>query len=208
MSYLVRDDGGSPTAAVQIVRKFITEDKVDVIIGPSLTSSSMRHAGPSSLDPRPHRDGDRSSSTRSSVPYTFDDAQPAELMIDAVGLHMHQHDIKSVAFIGYNDAWGEEVWNSLKVAATKYGFKIVADERYARTDTTVTAQTLKAMTTHPQAVMCGGSATPGALPNIALNQRGYKGQILTATRWSARLYPRRRQVGGGLHRTDRPAGGR
>ncbi len=110
-------------------------------------------------------------------PYTFDDAQPADLMIDAVGVHMHQHDIKSVAFIGYNDAWGEQVWNSLKAAAAKYGFKIVGDERYARTDTTVTAQSLKAMSVHPQAVMCGGSGTPGALPNIALGQRGYKGQI-------------------------------
>ena len=145
VSFLVRDDGGNPTAAVQIVKKFITEDKVDVIMGPALTSSAMA-AMPTSnaarvaniamapilFDPKQY-------------PYTFDDAQPADLMIDAVGLHMHQHDIKTVAFIGYNDAWGEQVWNSLKAGAAKYGFKIVADERYARTDTTVTAQTLKAM---------------------------------------------------------------
>ncbi len=177
VTYLVRDDGGNPTAAVEIVKKFITEDRVDAIIGPSLTSSAMAAMptinaakvaniamAPILFDP-------------AKYPYTFDDAQPADLMIDATGEHMHQHGYKTVAFIGYNDAWGEQVWHGLKAAAAKYGLNIVADERYARTDTTVTAQTLRAMSKHPQAVMCGGSAVPGALPNIALNQRGYKGQV-------------------------------
>ncbi len=177
VSYLVRDDGGDPTAAVNIANKMITDDKVDAIIGPSLTSSDMATLpaindaklvhiamAPIVFDPRKY-------------PFTFDVAQPATLMIDACGEHMKQHGVKTVGFIGYNDGWGNEVWNGLQAAAARYGLDVVADERYARTDTSVQAQVLRAMTRHPDVMMLGGSAVPGALPNIALTQRGYKGQV-------------------------------
>jgi branched-chain amino acid transport system substrate-binding protein len=98
-------------------------------------------------------------------------------MVDACGEHMKQHGAKTVGFIGYNDGWGDEVYNGLKQAAQKYGIEIVVEERYARTDTSVQAQVLRAMTKHPDVMMLGGSAVPGALPNIALTQRGYKGQV-------------------------------
>ena len=41
------------------------------------------------------------------------------------------------------------------------------------------------MSKHPDVMMLGGSAVPGALPNIALTQRGYKGQIYNNHGWSA-----------------------
>jgi branched-chain amino acid transport system substrate-binding protein len=177
VTYIVRDDGGDPAAAVDIARKMITEDHVDAIIGPSLTGSDLSvqpiandaHVpfvamAPIVFDPKKY-------------PYTFDDAQPASLMIDAVVQHMVAHGQKTVAFIGYSDGWGDQVLDGLKASAAKRGVQIVDEERYARTDTTVEAQVLKAMIKHPAAMMLGGSATPGALPNIALTQRGYKGQV-------------------------------
>ena len=176
-SYIVRDDGGDPTAAVNIANKMISEDRVDVIIGPSLTSSSMANLpvlngakvamiamAPITFDAQKY-------------PYTFDDAQPAVLMVDACGQHMKAKGARTVGFIGYGDGWGDEVFNGLKAASAKYGIEIVAEERFARTDTSVQAQVLRAMTKHPDVMMLGGSAVPGALPNIALTQRGYKGQV-------------------------------
>ncbi len=53
----------------------------------------------------------------------------------------------------------------------------MTNERYARADTSVTAQALHIVAAAPDAVMTGGSGTPGALPFIALAERGYKGQI-------------------------------
>jgi ABC-type branched-chain amino acid transport systems, periplasmic component len=44
-------------------------------------------------------------------------------------------------------------------------------------DTSVTAQTLKIMAAQPDAVMTGGSGTPGALPFLALRERGFRGPI-------------------------------
>ena len=64
-----------------------------------------------------------------------------------------------------------------KLAAQADGMKILADERYARTDTSVEAQVLKLISVHPQAIMMGNSATPAALPVVALRHRGFKGGI-------------------------------
>ena len=55
--------------------------------------------------------------------------------------------------------------------------KIVANERYARADTSVTGQVLKVLAANPDAVVVGGSGTGGALPQIGLVERGYKKQI-------------------------------
>ena len=177
ISYIVRDDGGDPTAAVNIANKMITEDKVDAIIGPSLTSSDMANLPVINGAKLPMIAMAPITFDAQKYPWTFDVAQPAVLMVDACAQHMKQHGAKTVGFIGYGDGWGDEVFNGLKVASQKYGIEIVVEERYARTDTSVQAQVLRAMSKHPDVMMLGGSAVPGALPNIALSQRGYKGQI-------------------------------
>ena len=53
---------------------------------------------------------------------------------------------------------------------------IVANERYNRTDTSVTGQVLKIMAAKPDAVLVGGSGTPAALPQKTLKERGYNGK--------------------------------
>ena len=111
-------------------------------------------------------------------PYTFNDAQPLSLMVAAVFKYMQQHGVKNIGYIGFSDGWGDQV-----LAATKQsrrqptGISILTDERYARTDTTCEAQALKLISVHPQAIMMGNSATPAALPVVALRHRGYKGGI-------------------------------
>ncbi len=85
---------------------------------------------------------------------------------------------------------------------------MVDEERYARTDSSVQPQVLKAMSHHPDVMVLGGSAAPGALPNIALSQRGFKGQVYNNHGVVSPDYiQRRRRGGGGLHRADRAAGG-
>ena len=51
-------------------------------------------------------------------------------------------------------------------AAAKRGIKVLSNERYARTDNSVTAQILKITSMNPDAVLVGGSGTPGALPHL------------------------------------------
>jgi branched-chain amino acid transport system substrate-binding protein len=177
VTYLVRDDGGDPTAAVSIARKLITEDHVDAFIGPAISPSvasvlpiateaevPMVAMSPNVIDTKLY-------------PYGFADAQPIKLMVEGVVAHMKAHGVKTVGFIGFSDGWGDNVWNALNADIVGTGIDVVDGERYSRSDTSVQPQVLKALSHHPDAIMLGGSATPGALPNIALTQRAFKGQV-------------------------------
>jgi branched-chain amino acid transport system substrate-binding protein len=57
------------------------------------------------------------------------------------------------------------------------GIKIVASERFAPRDTSVTAQVLKLTAANPQMIVIGASGTPAVLPARALVERGYKGSV-------------------------------
>jgi branched-chain amino acid transport system substrate-binding protein len=85
--------------------------------------------------------------------------------------------VKTVAFLGFSDAFGDLMYNSLVSEAKAAGINVVANERYGRADTSVTAQALKVVSTRPDAVMLGGTGTPGAMPVLALKERGYKGKV-------------------------------
>jgi branched-chain amino acid transport system substrate-binding protein len=110
-------------------------------------------------------------------PWVISVPQPAPLMASAVVERMKATGVKTVGYIGYSDSWGDLVYDGLTKAAEPAGIKVVANERYARADSTVTAQALKIMTTRPDVIMTGGSGTPGALPFIALKERGFSGAI-------------------------------
>ena len=101
--------------------------------------------------------------------------QPASLLVKVVADRMKRDNVKNVGYIGFSDAWGDLVYNGAKAAESRGEIKVTTNERYARTDTSVTGQTLKILATRPDAVLIGGSATQGALPLLALAERGYKG---------------------------------
>jgi branched-chain amino acid transport system substrate-binding protein len=90
---------------------------------------------------------------------------------------MKRDGVKNLAYIGFSDAWGDLVYNGAQKPAEDNGIKILTNERYTRTDTSVTGQVLKIMAAKPDAVLLGGSATQGALPPLALAERGYKGPL-------------------------------
>lgn len=177
VEYIIRDDATDANTAFTIAQKMISEDHVDAFIGPSLAASDAAVApvaneahvptiamAPYEYDP-------------AKQPYIFTDAQPLSLMVSVVFKYMQQHDVKDIGFIGFSDGWGDQVLAATKLASQSDGMKILADERYARTDTSAEAQVLKLMSLHPQAIMMGNSATPAALPVVALRHRGFKGGI-------------------------------
>jgi branched-chain amino acid transport system substrate-binding protein len=172
------DDASDPSTGTRDARKLIEQDKVDVLMGAGATPTTLAIAAVShelkvpliALTPTGDVPGD-AGSWMVSVP------QPPPMMVEAVVKRMTATGVKTVGYIGYNDAWGDLVYNALKKTADPAGVQIVANERYARADTSVTAQALHLVAAAPEVVMMGGSGTPGALPFIALADRGYKGQI-------------------------------
>ncbi|MBB3179328.1 ABC transporter substrate-binding protein [Variovorax sp. Sphag1AA] len=174
---IVLDDASDPTTAGRNARKLVTEDKVDVLIGTSGVPGAMAIAAVARELNTP-----LISPTPVTIPgpegaWTVTVSQPFPLMVSAVVDKMKQSGVKTVAFIGFSDALGDLAYDSLVKSADAAGIKIVANERYARSDSSVAGQVLKIISARPDAVFAGNSGTPGALPYLALADRGYKGKI-------------------------------
>jgi len=174
---IVLDDASDPTTAARNARKLVTEDKVDVLIGTSGVPGALAISAVARETKTP-----LISPTPVSVPpedngWTVTVSQPFPLMVAAVVDRMKASGVKTVAFIGFSDALGDLAYDSLVKAAEPAGIKVIANERYARGDSSVAGQVLKIVAARPDAVFAGNSGTPGALPYLALAERGYKGQI-------------------------------
>jgi branched-chain amino acid transport system substrate-binding protein len=171
------DDGSNPSAATQNARKLVQQDHVDVLIGTSSAPATNAMLGvanelkvpfigisPVNL-PIP----------KEGHPWGIAVPQTPKLMVKVIADRMHREGIKTAGFIGFSDSWGDLVYNGAKAAEKAGAFKVTSNERYSRTDTSVTAQALKVLATHPDGVILGGSATQGALPILELRKLGYKG---------------------------------
>jgi len=174
---IVLDDGSDPTNAGRNARKLVEEEKVDILMGSSGVPATIAisQVGRESKTPMIGLSPIQLAPAESD--WTVTVAQPPQLMIDAVVERMKRDGVKTVGYIGFTDAWGDLVYNSLMKAAEPAGIKVLTNERYARADQSVTGQVLKIVAARPDAVMTGGSGTPGALPYIALAERGFKGNV-------------------------------
>jgi branched-chain amino acid transport system substrate-binding protein len=171
------DDASDPSTAARNARKLIDEDKVDVIIGTAGSPGALAIAAVARETKTPLISIANANLPGPDGAWMVTIPQPAPLMIGAVVEHMKKQGIKTVGYIGFSDAWGDLVYDSLMQAAGPAGIKVLTNERYARADTAVTGQALKIVAAHPDAVIAGGSGTPGALPYMALAERGYRGPI-------------------------------
>jgi branched-chain amino acid transport system substrate-binding protein len=103
--------------------------------------------------------------------------QGNDVMAHAVAEHMKKQGIKTVGFLGYTDVYGELWLKAFTAEGEKAGIKIVAAERFARTDTGVTPQALKLTAANPDAMLIIASGSGAAMPHKAIVERGYKGKI-------------------------------
>lgn len=179
--FIILDDKSDTTEAVKNTRKLISEDKVDVIIGSTVTPNSLAMrdvvaeaevpmismAASAQIiapnDPKTH--------------WVFKTPQNDSLMADAIAVHMRAGGVRTMGFIGFADAYGDSWLNEMRRSAQTAGIQIVAEEKYNRNDTSVTGQVLKLLAAHPDAILIAGSGTPAATPHKDLVARGYKGRI-------------------------------
>jgi len=181
VNYIVLDDASDTTTAVKNTRKLITEHKVDVIVGSTTTPNSLAMIDVVAEFETPMIS--MASSARIVEPmdekrrWVFKDAQSDTHMATAIVEHMNNSGIKKLAFIGFADAYGEGWWNEIGKLADVRHIQVVANERFNRSDTSVTGQILKILSTHPDAVIIAGAGTPAALPQKTLREKGYKGPI-------------------------------
>ncbi|WP_061021154.1 ABC transporter substrate-binding protein [Bradyrhizobium sp. CCH5-F6] len=177
VKWIVLDDGGNTSTTVKNARKFIDEDKVDIILGSNTIPSTMAMFTPAAQSGTPQIAMVPVDIPSEQRAWLFNLPQSAKIMVGAIVDDMTSRNFKRVAFIGYNDGWGELNWKNFEQLATAAGLQIVAKELYSRTDTSVTAQVLKLLDANPDAVFVGASATPATLPHLTLKDQGFKGQI-------------------------------
>ncbi len=171
------DDAGDPTNATTNARRLATEDKVDILIGSAVTPATIAVSGVAfetgvphfALSPLPMQPGREK--------WTFVMPQPVPLMAKGIFENMKARGVKNVGIIGFSDSWGDLWVKEFKASGEPMGLAMVADERYARADTSVAGQVLKLVAAKPDAVLVGASGTAAALPVIALRERGYTGPI-------------------------------
>jgi branched-chain amino acid transport system substrate-binding protein len=181
VEYIVLDDASDSTQSVLAVRKLLAESKIDALIGPSGSPNAvgvvpfMAESGTPMLAPvgttavvLPMDDKKR---------WVFKTTQNDQLISDALVAHMVKNGVKTVGFIGFNDPYGENWYSVFSAQAQKAGISIVANERFLRSDSSVTGQVAKLMQAKPDAVLVAAAGGPTVLPQITLVDAGYKGRI-------------------------------
>jgi branched-chain amino acid transport system substrate-binding protein len=171
------DDASDATQSSKNGRRLITDDRVDVVVGSTATPASAALAEVASELKTPQISTSPVDLPGAKGNWTFRVAQSTQLMAAGVAQHMKKQGIKTYAYLGYSDAYGEAWFKDFTAAASKAGLQPVATERFARADTTVTAQALKVISARPDAILIGASGSGAAMPHKALAERGYKGKI-------------------------------
>ena len=181
VDYLVLDDASDSSQTVALVKKLLVEEKVDAIIGPSGSPNSMAalqfvaEAKTPMLAPvgttavvLPMNDQKR---------WVFKTTQNDSLICEALVSNMVKSGVKTVGYLGFGDAYGESWYGVFVPMIEKAGIKLVASERFQRTDQSVMAQATKIAAVNPDAVLIGAAGGPTVLPHVTLVERGYRGRI-------------------------------
>jgi branched-chain amino acid transport system substrate-binding protein len=181
VEYLVFDDASDPTQSVQLTKKLIGESKIDALIGPSGSGNAMgvlqfmAEAQTPMLAPvgtaavvLPMDDKKR---------WVFKTHPNDDVISEGLVAAMAKRGVKTVAFIGRNDPYGENWYKTFAPMAEKAGIKVVANERYGAKDTTALAQALKMVAAKPDAMMVAGVGADAAMPHAQISDAGYKGPI-------------------------------
>lgn len=181
VEYFQLDDGGDTTRAVQNIKKLIQENNIDAMIGPSTTPNALAILDIISEAKVPVMATVGTSAVVEPLDakkrWVFKTTQNDDLIAEALIKHMTKNGVKTVGFIGFNDPYGENWHKVFGGLAEKAGIRIIANERFARTDQSVTGQTLKLLAAKPDAVLIAAVGGPAVLPQATLFDQGYKGRV-------------------------------
>ena len=197
--FTILNDASDTSTATKNAAALINEDKVDLIIGASVTPTSLASSRPAGSAQVPvislagggaivlPQDGPRK--------WAFKLSPTEQLQSGLVLDHLLKHAKgKTMATIGFANSYGEGFLKAFEPVAQAKGVKIVASERYNPTDQSVTAQVLKLIAANPDAVYIFAAGTPGrAAADRAGAARLQGARLPDPGRRQQRLPARRRQ---------------
>jgi len=177
----ILDDASDPGAATTAARKLTAENKVDVIVGPSITPTSLAvmqvaeetgtpvltlAGGGAIVEPMT---GPR----RWMFKMPPSEVIPLQMILD----DMRRSKKAKLAIVAVGSAYGQTFLDVAKSLVEKYGVSIAVTERFNPTDPSFASQALKIVAAKPDAVFIAAVGTPGATPQIELKRRGFDGAV-------------------------------
>ncbi|WP_022669675.1 ABC transporter substrate-binding protein [Hippea alviniae] len=159
---IIYDTKGDPSSTVILTRKLIYSDRVDAIIGPTRSGSTL------AIIPFIQRAHipliSMASSYKITTPtkrWVFKTAPSDSLAVERLYSYLQDHNIHKVAILTAETGFGESGREELKKLAQKYNITILRDETFGATDTNMTSQLIKIKNTKGvQAIICWGT-NPG-----------------------------------------------
>lgn len=141
------DDGGETSAAVRNMRKLISENKIDIMLGSLVTAPTlaMTEVAHETKTPLIGFTGNKNTVVPmdENKKWVFEAAQTDEIMAKAIFDAIKKQNVKTLAIIGFNDAYGQLWAREMEGVLKDTDIKIVANESFARKDTSVSGQVLK-----------------------------------------------------------------
>src|SRR5213596_1886468 len=134
IEYVVTDGESDPTKAVIAAKRLIEEDRVVAVVCCTTSPASLA---------------------------VLQTPQTDRLMIGVITDHMGRRGIRSVAWLGFDDAFGQGGLVEFEKLAAQKGIEIAAKESFARAATDVSTQVTRAMGRNPQAFLIW-AIPPGA----------------------------------------------
>jgi branched-chain amino acid transport system substrate-binding protein len=181
VEYTYFDDASDSTQTIALLKKLLNEQHVDAVIGPSGSPNALGALPVIAETKTPMLAPVGTAAVVLPMDeqkrWVFKTTQNDDLICQALVAHMVKKGVKTVGFIGLADAYGESWHRTFVPMAEKAGLKLVADERYARTDQSVIGQAAKILAANPDAVLVGAAGGPTVLPHTTLVERGYRGAI-------------------------------
>jgi branched-chain amino acid transport system substrate-binding protein len=181
VEYIVLDDASDTTTAVKNTRKLISEEKVDLIIGSTVTPNSLAMINVMAEAETPLISMSAAAAIVEPMDakryWVFKTPQSDSLMASAVVEHMVANKVKTVALIALTDSYGQNWAAQASRLFAQKGIKVLASESYQPTDSSVTGQILRIVGAKPDAVLIASRGTPAVMPQKSLKERGYKGTI-------------------------------
>ncbi len=181
VEYIQLEDGGDTTRAVQNIKKLVQENNIDALIGPSTTPNAFAILDTIAEAKVPMMATVGTSSIVEPIDakrrWVFKTTQNDDLIAEALIKHMTKTNVKTVAFIGFSDPYGDNWLKVFSALGEKAGIKVVVAERYNRTDQSVTGQTLRMIAAKPDAMFIAAVGGPAVLPQATLRDQGFKGPI-------------------------------
>ncbi len=169
LELVIGDTESDAAKAVTIAKKFIYQDKVAAIIGPTRSDSGMavkKVVEEAGLPTFMTVGGDpviMGGEKFGSFKYVFKSPQRSSVAVKRLYAYLKSKNIKQVALLTATDGFGKDGLQWLEKLAPDYGLEVVAKESFGPQDTDVTAQLTKLKNAKPQAIICWTIGPAGAI---------------------------------------------